>query len=77
MTLVNILNTFTGQTSATGDVCRVYYVSCSRLFETNCTFLQKGKSLQNKNGFLHLYSLRFPYRLVFYLSAYDLIWLLS
>lgn len=36
---VNILNTFTGQTSATGDVCWIYYVNCSRSLETNCTFL--------------------------------------
>lgn len=50
---VNILNTFAGKTSATGDVCWIYYVNSSRSLETNCTFLLFGKrqSQWNKHNF--------------------------
>lgn len=50
---VHILNTFAGQTSATGDVCWIYYVNCSRPLETNCTFLLvcKRQSQRSKHNF--------------------------
>lgn len=52
---VNILNTFTEQTSATGDVCWIYYVNCwkLKLLKSNCTFLRVRYRLKqrNKHGF--------------------------
>lgn len=52
---VNILNTFTEQTSATGDVCWIYCVNCwkLKLLKSNCTFLRVCYRLnqQNKHDF--------------------------